>query len=169
MLECRFRAALIALGLFASALALGMTAAPPATADEHAHAAPPYTPGLGELMSANQMRHAKLWFAGEAGNWPLAAYELDELKEGFADVLTYQPHFKGKPIAKLLEPMTEPALARLEAAIAARDRARFEAAFDELSHACSSCHQELGYGFIAIRRPIAPPFSNQRFEPTPNN
>jgi hypothetical protein len=83
MLECWFRAALIALGLLASALALGMTAALPAMADEHAHAAPPYVPGLGELMSANQMRHAKLWFAGEAGNWPLAAYDLDELKEGF--------------------------------------------------------------------------------------
>jgi hypothetical protein len=36
-------------------------------------------PGLGEIMSANQMRHVKLWFAGEAGNWPLASYEVDEL------------------------------------------------------------------------------------------
>lgn len=150
----------------AAVLALGMTAALPATADEHAHAAPPYTPGLGELMSANQVRHAKLWFAGKGGNWPLAAYELDELKEGFDDILIYQPHFKGKPIAKLLKPMTEPALAQLEAAIGAKDRARFEAAFDELSHACSSCHQELGYGFIAIQRPTAPPLTNQRFDTT---
>ncbi|MGE5413642.1 MAG: hypothetical protein ACM3NW_05660, partial [Syntrophomonadaceae bacterium] len=39
-------------------------------------------PGLGELMTFNQMRHAKLWFAGEAGNWKLARYELDELGEG---------------------------------------------------------------------------------------
>ena len=128
--------------------------------------APAYVPGLGELMSANQMRHAKLWFAGQAGNWPLAAYELDELREGFDDVLTYQPHFKGKPITKLLEPMTEPALAQLEAAIAAKDRTRFEAAFDDLSRACSSCHRELGYGFITIQRPTAPPFTNQGFEPS---
>jgi hypothetical protein len=84
-------------------------------------------------------------------------------------VLTYQPHFKGKPIDKLLKPMTEPALAQLEAAIAAKDRARFETAFDDLSHACLSCHQQLGYGFIAIQRPTTPPFSNQRFEPKPNN
>ena len=148
----------------AAVLALGITAAQPAAADEHARGTPSYTPGLGELMSANQMRHAKLWFAGQAGNWPLAAYELDELREGFDDVLTYQPHFKGKPIAKLLEPMTEPALAQLEAAIAAKNRARFEAAFDELSHACSSCHRELGYGFIAIQRPTASTFTNQRFD-----
>ena len=128
--------------------------------------APAYVPGLGELMGANQMRHAKLWFAGEAGNWPLAAYELDELREGFDDVLTFQPHFKGKPIDKLLKPITEPALAQLEAAIAAKDRTRFEAAFDELSRACSSCHRELGYGFVAIQRPTAPTFTNQRFAPS---
>jgi hypothetical protein len=143
--------------------ALSMFPSPPSVA-ANGDAPPAYVPGLGELMSATQVRHAKLWFAGEGGNWPLAAYEMDELQEGFDDVLTYQPHFNGKPIDKLLEPMTEPALARLEAAIAAKDRARFEAAFDELSHACSSCHQELGYGFIAIRRPTAPPLTNQRFD-----
>ncbi|MDD3651525.1 hypothetical protein [Immundisolibacter sp.] len=148
----------------AAVIALGLATVLPVAADEHARAAPPYTPGLGELMSANQMRHAKLWFAGEAGNWPLAAYEMDELKEGFDDVLAYQPHFKGKPIEPLLKPTVEPALAKLDAAIAAKDRARFEAAFDELSRACSFCHQELGYGFIAIQRPTAPPFTNQRFD-----
>jgi hypothetical protein len=37
-------------------------------------------PGLGEIMTLNQMRHAKLWRAGEAQNWSLAAYELDELQ-----------------------------------------------------------------------------------------
>lgn len=31
-------------------------------------AVPAWTPGLGELMSLQQMRHVKLWFAGEAGN-----------------------------------------------------------------------------------------------------
>lgn len=157
------------LGTPAALCAALLVIAPLARAAAKENAAPRYVPGLGELMGANQMRHAKLWFAGQAGNWPLAAYELDELKEGFDDVLTYQPHFKGKPIDKLLRPTTEPALAALDAAIAAKDRAQFEAAFDDLSHACSSCHQELGYGFIAIQRPTAPPFSNQRFEPTPNN
>src|SRR5215471_18604761 len=44
---------------------------------------PPYTPGLGEIMTFQQMRHVKLWLAGQAGNWPLASYELDELNEGF--------------------------------------------------------------------------------------
>ncbi len=29
--------------------------------------------GLGEIMSLQQMRHSKLWFAGQAKNWELAA------------------------------------------------------------------------------------------------
>src|SRR4051794_1959718 len=51
----------------------------------------PFTPGLGEIMTLQQMRHLKLWYAGQAGNWPLAGYELDELKEGFEDIVKYQP------------------------------------------------------------------------------
>jgi len=38
---------------------------------------PSYAPGLGEIMTFTQMRHAKLWLAGEAENWELAAYETD--------------------------------------------------------------------------------------------
>jgi hypothetical protein len=42
----------------------------------------PYAPGLGQFMTAMQLRHAKLWFAGKTNNWDLAAYEIDEIKEG---------------------------------------------------------------------------------------
>ena len=41
---------------------------------------------LSGIMAQQQMRHIKLWFAGAAGNWPLADYEIDGLKEGFDDV-----------------------------------------------------------------------------------
>src|ERR1700722_13760816 len=53
---------------------------------EPAAAPEPYQPGLGEIMALQQMRHIKLWFAGRAGNWPLADYEVGELQEGFDDV-----------------------------------------------------------------------------------
>src|SRR5262249_49361852 len=54
--------------------------------------------GLGEIMALQQMRHAKLWLAGSAGNWPLAAYELDELREGFDDVVHFHPTHKDAPL-----------------------------------------------------------------------
>lgn len=144
------------------ALAVALTIAS-SFASSFAIAAPAYVPGLGELMGAIQLRHAKLWFAGQAGNWPLAAYELDELNEGFDDVRTYQPHFKGMPIAKTLKVTIREPLEQLEAAVKAKDAARFEMAFDAVSQACSSCHREMGHGFIVIQRPTAPPLTNQRF------
>jgi hypothetical protein len=51
---------------------------------------------------------AKLWFAGEAGNWPLAAYELDELLERFDDAAKFHPTHKDAPlpISELILNMT---------------------------------------------------------------
>ena len=123
-----------------------------------------YVPGLGEFMSTIQLRHAKLWFAGEGKNWPLAAYELNELKEAFEDAARYQPEFKGLPIAKLIEPATDQSVAQLEKAIEAKDPVRFAKAYDGLSHACSACHQDTGHGFIEIQRPTTPALTNQRFK-----
>ena len=59
----------------------------------------PYAPGLGEIMTLQQMRHTKLWLAGEAGNWALTAYEIKELGEGFDDVLAFHPTHEESPVA----------------------------------------------------------------------
>jgi hypothetical protein len=55
----------------------------------------PYAPGLGEFMTAMQLRHAKLWFAGRAKNWDLAGYEIDEIKEGLEDAAKQFPPMTG--------------------------------------------------------------------------
>ena len=60
-------------------------------------AAEAYAPGLGEIMTLQQMRHTKLWLAGEAGNWDLAAYEIKELGEGFDDVVKFHPTHEESP------------------------------------------------------------------------
>src|ERR1700742_1769981 len=54
-----------------------------------------FEPGLGEFMTATQLRHAKLWFAGRENNWDLAAYEIDEIKEGLEEARTLHPTFDG--------------------------------------------------------------------------
>jgi hypothetical protein len=64
-------------------------------------ASKPYEPGLGEFMTATQLRHAKLWFAGQQNNWDLAAYEIDEIKEGLEDVARLFPTFEGIPVAEM--------------------------------------------------------------------
>jgi len=124
-------------------------------------------PGLGELMTFNQMRHAKLWFAGEAGNWRLAQYEVDELGEGFDDVVRYHPVHKDSPvpIGPSIEKIIREPLAEVGRAVAAGDRARFERAFDALTDACNRCHQATNFGFNVVQRPSTNPFSNQAFTP----
>lgn len=125
-----------------------------------------YVPGLGEIMAATQMRHTKLWFAGQAGNWPLAAYELDELKEGFDDAVKFHPTHKetSVPIAKLLPQMTASPLDLMEGAISAKDHGKFTVAFDALTAACNACHQAVRFGFNVVTRPTANPYTNQNFE-----
>lgn len=124
-----------------------------------------YVPGLGEFMSAIQLRHAKLWFAGQANNWELADYELDEMKEVLEDAAKFNPNYKKLPIAAMIKANMETPLADLAKAIGAKDSSRFAKAFDVLTEACNTCHAGTQRGFIRMQRPTAPPVSNQVFAP----
>jgi hypothetical protein len=126
-----------------------------------------YAPGLGEIMTLNQMRHAKLWLAAQANNWPLAAYEVDELEEGFQDAATFHPTHKGSPvsIAQVIPMMTTGPLQALRAAIEKEDSTEFAQAFDALTNACNSCHQATNFGFNVVTRPTTSAFPNQDFAP----
>lgn len=144
---------------------LALTLLIPLYANSSNNSPEPYVPGLGDMMGAIQMRHAKLWFAGKNENWSLASYELDELKEGFNDATMYHPIFKGKAIADLLKIYPVPALDQVEKAIKQKNPVQFANAFDRLSKACTKCHETTGYDFIMIERPNHPQFTNQRFKP----
>ncbi len=126
-----------------------------------------YVPGLGEIMSLQQMRHTKLWLAGDAGNWELAAYEIDELGEGFDDVVAYHPTHKESPVDPkdaIPRMVTEP-LAELRAAVGKKDRAAFVQAYDGLTAACNQCHDATDFGFNRVQRPAGNPYPNQVFAP----
>jgi hypothetical protein len=118
-------------------------------------------------MTLQQMRHIKLWFAGQAGNWPLARYEIDELGEGFDDVIKYHPTHKESPVAPkdaiprmILEPLAE-----VRAAAEKKDAAAFTQAYDRLTAACNNCHRATSFGFNVVGRPTANPYTNQVFQP----
>jgi hypothetical protein len=125
----------------------------------------PYSPGLGEIMTLQQMRHLKLWFAGQAGNWPLADYELDELKEGYEDIVKYFPTKDDVPAGPMASAIIEKEVAELNKAIEAKDRKQFTAAFDKLTASCNACHQSSKKQFIVVQRPTANPYANQSFAP----
>jgi hypothetical protein len=125
----------------------------------------PYAPGLGEIMSLQQMRHAKLWQAGAAKNWPLAAYELDELKEGFEDAARFHARDEGVPIAEMIRSLTPGPMDALGSAIEKKDGKAFATSFDALTGTCNACHAGAKHGFIRIRRPRGSSYTNQDFSP----
>ena len=125
----------------------------------------PYRPGLGEFMTATQLRHAKLWFAGKQNNWDLAAYEIDEIKEGLEDAARLFPTFDGIPVAEMIKTIIDPRIEGLEKAVRAKSSTKFTVAFDELTSGCNSCHAGASKPFIRIQRPIARPLTNQNFAP----
>jgi len=115
-------------------------------------------PTIADIMILQQMRHIKLWFAGHAANWPLADYEIDQLKDGFDDV---DRRLGGGTVANAVGP----GIGALEKAVERKDRAAFADAFDQLSAGCNGCHQLLDHAFIEIQRPTSLPYSDQSFAP----
>lgn len=160
----RPRSIFFALAALLLPLAAGAQAPKPAH-PQGAQAAKTYVPGLEQFMSLIQNEHAKLWYAGAARNWPLAAYQLSEIKEVMSDVQDLVPTFKDLPLADMLDAVITGEIAQLEKAIDAKDAAAFEAGFDKLTAACNACHQATGNGFIRIRRPAGTAFPNQDFSP----
>lgn len=124
-----------------------------------------YEPGLGEFMIATQLRHAKLWFAGKQNNWDLAAYEIDEIKEGLEDAARLHPTFDGVPVAEMIKTIIDPRIAELEKAVRAKSSAKFMVAFDKLTSGCNNCHAGANKPFIRIQRPTESPLTNQNFAP----
>jgi hypothetical protein len=115
---------------------------------------------LADLMEGAQSRHTKLWFAGQARNWDLAAYETRQIKARLEEAAALYPRLPVSDLSTMIGPLDT-----MANAVKAKEGARFAAAFDEMTRACNACHQANNRGFIAIKRPTAPAFSNQVFEP----
>jgi hypothetical protein len=104
-----------------------------------------YIPRLGDIMEVIQQRHFRLWYAGRVKNWPLAEYQLEQIKNSFQDAMTFYP---GLPIADMTS-MAGPA-AQIRQAIKERSNQSFRNAFSELTAACNNCHRSNGFEFIEV-------------------
>jgi len=124
-----------------------------------------YVPGLEQFMNVILMEHNKLWFAAKARNWPLAEYQLGEIKEIMGDVQDFVPTFKNLPLADMLDAVITKEIVALEKSIEAKDYKAFTAGYDKLTAACNACHQGTENGFVVIKRPTQPAFTNQDYRP----
>jgi len=153
---------LVLLGFTAAALVAAAHAQQPAPSAPSASV--PYVLGMGDMMNTLiQPRHAKLGLAGAAGNWPLAAYALVEIRQGFAGIVKAQPKFRGYPVADLADAALKEPLAAVDDAIKAQDQKKFAAAYEHLTLGCNACHASLDHPFVVIKVPDASAFPSQDF------
>ena len=148
------------LSFLAAGLLLATLAHSPNT---QAPAAKLWQPGLGEYMVGIQRHHAALFFAGQAGNWELASFELKEIEEGFQDAKEFQPLHEKVDVKSLLESILPPVLKPLHESIEKADKQLFAKGFEALSSACNGCHQAANVTFIEIVEPTGMPTVNQRY------
>jgi hypothetical protein len=71
------------------------------------------------------------------------AWELDQLRETFADVAEIPPKYRDLSILDLMMSMVKDPLAALDGAIQTKDAQQFAAAYVQLTAACNVCHQPL--------------------------
>jgi hypothetical protein len=142
---------------------VGLAQSPPASVVPAAPKA--YIPGLEQFMNVILTEHNKLWFAAKARNWPLAAYELGEIKEVMGDVQDFVPVFKNLPLAQMMDAVIVKEIVDLEKAIEEKDFRKFAAGYDALNKACNACHAGTENEFVVIKRPTTPAFTNQDYRP----
>jgi hypothetical protein len=126
---------------------------------------------LGQQMLELQIRHARLWYAGQRDNWTLATFQLGEMREALDGVVEANgDHAALQPerLAEVLPATMGPALKSLQSAVDKRDRSAFNAAYDQLTGACNACHEAASFGFNRFQRPRTPLLDNQQYGTSPD-
>ena len=150
----------IVVGVSASLLMLSATAL---QADDSTFAAPPSSRSenflsLGDLMVLTQIRHIKLWYAGQSGGWGLVGYEIDRISETLGRAATLYTGIPIELVTGALKPVGE-----MRKAAAAKDVKAFRQGYADLTKACNACHQAGEVGYIKIQTPTSLPFTDELF------
>src|SRR5277367_2649871 len=119
-----------ALAFSASILAVAQNAAPAAGASAAAPVARPggglvildFKPAMDDLMTMLvQPRHLKLYFAGQAKNWTLAAFQLNELRAALARIGRTIPTYRKIGVDTAVATIFADKIKAVDAAIKAKD------------------------------------------------
>jgi hypothetical protein len=121
------------------------------TTDEKFKTLEAIQPGLGSVMVEYSNRAGNVFYAAQAGNWGLAAYQLNEMTE------IQEVAEKTRPArAKALRGFEQSALRPLAKDIVNQDATAFRSDFDRMVVQCNGCHRANGYGFIVYKLPDRP-------------
>jgi hypothetical protein len=118
-------------------------------------------PSQSHTMEDVDYHFANLWFAGEAENWPLAEFYLNETVShiGWATrVVPVRPTSNGPlDLRPIFETMRNYSLAELRDAVEAEDVAAFGDAYRHAMEECHACHVAAEKPYLRPHIPEAPP------------
>jgi hypothetical protein len=109
-------------------------------------------PGFARLMPEIGTRMWKAYHAGRAQNWPLATWQLKEMRKLFRLGNVTRPKYEAN-----VEEFIDEDLAPLFAACEDGDLAAFERAFHDAVDAANEYHRRWNKGFLVWRVPATPP------------
>lgn len=109
-------------------------------------------------MVATQLSHFKLCMRGVVQNWPLASYELAQIRAANDRAQRLYPN-SAKSNMTMMTPTTD----EVENAIKAKDSVKFRKAYSKLTAECNTCHESTGFGFIKMREPTLSPIETSPF------
>jgi hypothetical protein len=125
-----------------------------------------FKPAMDDLMTMLvQPRHIKLYYAGQAKNWTLAAFQLNELRGALARIGRTIPTYRNIGVDTAVASIFADKLKAVDAAIKAADLAQFTAAYGEMTGACNACHAGMEHPFLVMKVPDAPNYPDQEFRP----
>jgi hypothetical protein len=109
-------------------------------------------PGLGRLMPEIGTRTWKLYYAAKAGNWPLAEFQLGEIRGLMTTCAFTRPQYEENLRAFINDYLT-----RIKKAVDEKDFAAFESEFQSAVSEGNRYHEHWNKNYIVWKLPSAPP------------
>lgn len=127
-------------------------------------------PDQAHIMADVGDHFTNLWFAGTAGNWPLADFYLNETKSHLKWAVRRIPIRKdnqGRDInlTAILEAFENSQLAQLKRTIDGKDEPAFEKVYRDSLTMCYSCHKAADKPYLRPRVPSEPASPIVNFDP----
>ncbi len=119
-------------------------------------------PSASVAMADVGFHWANLWFAGRAGNWPLANYYYSEARNHIRWLIRINPMPKGPTgdlvdLQGIFDGLDTSVLKDVKDVIDKKDGARFEAVYRQALEGCYSCHKSVGRPYLRPQIPAAVP------------
>ena len=117
-------------------------------------------PSASVAMADVSFHWSNLWFAGQAKNWPLAAYYYNESRNHVRWLIRINPQPKGPDgalvdLKGIFDAVDTSTFAAVKAAIDKKNSADFAKAYAAALESCYSCHQAVGRPYIRPQIPTA--------------